>query len=369
MLFAKANYPYLGDFLDRNLQMPKNALGKQKPLRPKKGSPPLVSTERKNREVKKLPVQKSKRVSKSMFDFQFKTKPYYKTKYGKAFHADTLTLMKEIPDNSIDLILTSPPFALTSQKEYGNKSSEKYVEWFLTFSAEFKRILKPKGSFVVDFGGAYLPGNPIRSLYQYDLLIRMVREQGFFLAQELFHYNPARLPAPAQWVNVKRVRIKDSVNLVWWLSKTENPKADNRNVLTPYSPAMINLIKNGYKAKMRPSGHNITHKFQKDNNGAIPPNLLELGNNESNSQYILKCKQFGIRPHPARFPWRFADFFIKFLTDKDDIVFDPFAGSNTTGWVAEGHHRRWIGSELEEDYLKASKFRFEDSPEQIIASK
>jgi site-specific DNA-methyltransferase (cytosine-N4-specific) len=291
-----------------------------------------------------------------------KLKPYYKTKLGEAYLGDTIKLIKKIPNNSLDLIITSPPFALTSQKEYGNKVEQEYIEWFLQFVKEFKRVLKEKGSFVVDFGGAYLPGHPIRSIYQYELLIRMIKELKFFLAQEFFHYNPARLPAPAEWVNVRRIRVKDSVNLVWWLSKSEYPKADNKKVLRPYTKAMIDLLKKGYKAKLRPSGHNITHKFSKDNLGAIPPNILELGNNESNSHYMLRCKEDNIKPHPARFPWRFADFFVKFLTDEGDYILDPFAGSNTTGWVAESLNRRWIAFEIEEIYLRASKFRFEEEP-------
>lgn len=289
-------------------------------------------------------------------------KPYYETEYGKAYLGDTLDIIKNIPDSSVNLVLTSPPFALTSQKEYGNKNEAAYIEWFMQFSQEFKRVLTDEGSFVVDLGGAYLPGNPVRSIYQYEILCRMVKEQGYFLAQEFFHYNPARLPAPAEWVNVRRIRVKDSVNLVWWLSKTKYPKADNRKVLRPYTEAMKNLLKNGYVAKKRPSGHNITNKFNKDNYGAIPPNVLEIGNNDSNSVYMLKSKESGLKPHPARFPKRFAEFFIKFLTDKGDTVFDPFAGSNTTGYVAEQLQRKWIACEINEVYLKNSILRFEEEP-------
>ncbi len=291
---------------------------------------------------------------------KIKLETYYKTSEGKCYFGDSLNLIKNLENNSINLILTSPPFALTSQKEYGNIPHDKYNDWFLNFANEFRRVLTPDGSFVVDLGGTYMPGYPIRSIYQYELLVRLVKETGFFLAQEFFHYNPARLPAPAQWVNVKRVRVKDSVNLVWWLSKTEMPKADNRNVLKPYSPAMENLLKNGYKAKMRPSGHNITNKFSKDNEGAIPPNLLELGNNESNSIYMLRCKELGLKPHPAKFPKKFAEFFIKFLTDETDIVLDPFSGSNTTGFVAESLNRKWLSYELDKDYFQNSALRFEE---------
>ena len=288
--------------------------------------------------------------------------PYYETENGAAFLGDSLHLLKNIDSETINLILTSPSFALTRQKEYGNKSSQDYVLWFMRFAREFRRVLTSDGSLVVDLGGAYLPGFPVRSIYQYDLLVGLVRELDFFLAQEFFHYNPARLPAPAEWVNVRRVRVKDSVNVVWWLSKSENPKADNRAVLKPYSESMRTLLKNGYKAKLRPSGHDISDKFATDNGGAIPANLLQLANTESNSSYLRLCKERGIKPHPARFPKEFAEFFIKFLTDENDVVMDPFAGSNTTGYVAEQLGRNWIAVEIHEPYLDGSRSRFDDEP-------
>jgi site-specific DNA-methyltransferase (cytosine-N4-specific) len=284
--------------------------------------------------------------------------PSYTQHNGAAYLGDSLKLIKFIDNNSINLIITSPPFALTRKKEYGNETAEKYIEWFLPFASEFKRVLADNGSFVIDLGGAYLPGNPVRSIYQYELLVRLCKEVGFFLAQEFYHYNPARLPTPAEWVTIRRIRVKDSVNTVWWLSKTPNPKADNRKVLKPYSQSMKQLLKNGYEAKLRPSGHDISDKFQKDNQGAIPPNLLEIANTESNSAYLRRCKAAEIRPHPARFPQGFAEFFIKFLTDEGDMVLDPFAGSNTSGFVAETLQRRWISFEINEDYVTGSRYRF-----------
>jgi site-specific DNA-methyltransferase (cytosine-N4-specific) len=268
-------------------------------------------------------------------------------------------MLPSIPDRSVDLILTSPPFALKRKKEYGNEDEDKYVEWFMDFARHFYRILAPNGSFVLDLGGSYMPGFPVRSIYQFELLVRLVRETGFYLAQEFYHYNPARLPAPAEWVNVRRIRVKDSVNVVWWLSKSQSPKADNRKVLKPYSESMKSLFKNGYKAKLRPSGHDISDKFSRDNGGAIPPNLLELANTDSNSSYQKLCRESGLKVHPARFPPAFAEFFIKFLTSERDLVFDPFAGSNTTGLVAESLGRHWIASELSEEYLRGSLFRFD----------
>lgn len=286
--------------------------------------------------------------------------PYYIQNYGAAYLGESLEILRNIKSNCINLILTSPPFALTRKKEYGNKDADEYGDWFISFAKEFKRILTENGSLVIDLGGAYLPGYPIRSIYQFELLIRMCKELGFHLAQEFFHYNPSRLPSPAEWVNVRRIRVKDSVNVVWWLSKTEFPKADNRKILKPYSESMKSLLKNGYKAKLRPSGHDISENFNKDNRGAIPSNLLEIANTESNSLYLRQCRKIGINPHPARFPKEFATFFILFLTDEYDIVLDPFAGSNTTGYAAESLARRWISIEINEEYLEGSKFRFDE---------
>ena len=122
---------------------------------------------------------------------------------------------------------------------------------------------------------------------------------------------------------------------------------------------MKSLLKNGYKPALRPSGHDISDKFQRDNGGAIPPNLFQFSNTESSSHYLRRCKEADIKPHPARFPERLPEFFIKFLTKPGDVVVDPFAGSNVTGVVAERLDRQWIGIELDSDYVTSSLFRFE----------
>ena len=135
---------------------------------------------------------------------------------------------------------------------------------------------------------------------------------GFNLCQEFFWYNPAKMPAPAEWVNVRRIRVKDSVEYIFWLSVSEFPKADNAKVLQAYSPDMQRLIKRGIKNTKRPSGHNIKPTFAADRGGSIPPNLIECGNNESNSRYIKESKSSGRKVHPARFPAELPRFFIQF---------------------------------------------------------
>ncbi|MEP0844897.1 MAG: site-specific DNA-methyltransferase [Phycisphaerae bacterium] len=266
--------------------------------------------------------------------------------------------MPQIAAQSVNLIMTSPPYALHFKKEYGNVNQRAYVQWFLTFAREFHRVLRDDGSVVIDLGGSWTPGKPTRSLYQFELLIALCREVGFHLAQEFYWYNPAKLPSPAEWVTVRKLRVKDAVNCIWWLSKTPHPKADNRRVLNEYSDDMKRLVKRGYRAKIRPSGHVITSKFA-DRGGSIPSNLLVFGNNDSNGHYLRQCKQHHVRPHPARFPIQLPTFFVRFLTDPGDLVLDPFAGSNTTGEACEREGRRWIAVEKEEQYLRASQFRFQ----------
>src|SRR5580704_10136547 len=298
--------------------------------------------------------------------------PLYRTTHGAAFLGDSQELLAGMPTGSVNLVFTSPPYALHFKKEYGNAHKRDYVQWFIPFATQILRVLKDDGSFVLNIGGSYNEGAPTRSLYHFHLLIALVEEVGFHLAQECFWYNPAKMPMPAEWVTVRRIRIRDSVEYVWWLSKTPWPKASNLGVLKEYSEDMIRLNRNGVRGTVRPSGHVIRHSFDKiAAGGSIPSNvteaefedvpecMLKMGNNAANDAYTKRCKENGIKIHPARFPAVLPKFFIKLLTEPNDLVVDPFAGSNTTGAVAESLDRRWIASEAVEEYLKASAFRFE----------
>jgi DNA modification methylase len=290
--------------------------------------------------------------------------PAYTTPRGRAYHADSLQLLRNMPSDSLSLIMTSPPFALRRKKAYGNVPASEYVEWFWPFAQEFKRILKPEGSFVFDLGGTWNPGKGTRSLYQYELILRLSKI--YYLAQEFYWYNPSKLPTPAEWVTVRRTRVKDAVTPLWWLSKTETPHADNRQVLKAYSASMRRLLKEGYKAARRPSQHEISAHFQRDNGGAIPPNLLSIPNTRSSDFYLDKCREAGLPIHPARFPPGVPEFFIRFLTQPHDLVLDPFAGSNVTGQIAESLERRWISIEINGDYVAGSQFRFPNAVPRFV---
>lgn len=314
----------------------------------------------------------------------------YTTPSGSAYQGDSRELLMSdaVAPGSVDLLMMSPPFALTRKKDYGNEDEGEFVSWFMTFVEPFSRVLAESGSIVIDIGGAYVPGRPKRSVYQFKLAVALAEE--FDLCQEFYWYNPAKLPSPAQWVNVRRSRVKDSVNLVLWLAKdADQAKADNRRVLKRYSDSMEALLKNGYQHRARPSGHDISANFARRNDGAIPPNLigsadqsgdglagepwelqfpnlLAISNTASNDRYQRELKARSLKPHPARFPAGLPGFFIEFLTEPGDLVLDPFAGSNMTGAVAEELGRRWVSCDLDREgdrrgtYVRASAFRFDD---------
>lgn len=287
--------------------------------------------------------------------------PAYLTNRGAAYCGDSLNLLAALPDSSVNLVLTSPPFALQREKEYGNKAQHEYVAWLANFARLVHRKLKDDGSFVLDLGGAYEPGSPTRSLYNFRVPIYFCDVLGFHLAEDFYWFNPSKLPSPIEWVNKRKLRAKDAVNTVWWFGKTRSPKANVSRVLTEYSERMKKLLEDPegfYTPKKRPSGHDIGKAFSKDNGGAIPPNLLQIPNSESNGSYLRGCKTVGVKGHPARFPAKLPEFFIRFLTEPGDLVLDIFAGSNTTGWVAEYEGRQWLAFDERLEYLAASSFRF-----------
>lgn len=260
----------------------------------------------------------------------------------------------------VQLIFTSPPFPLNRKKKYGNLQGEAYVEWLSSFAPIFRKFLKHDGSIVMEMGNAWEPGQPVMSTLALRALLAFLDKGQFNLCQQFICYNPARLPSPAQWVNVERIRVKDSYTHVWWMAPSDRPKADNRSVLKEYSSSMLKLLgSKKYNAGKRPSEHHIGKcSFLQNNKGAIPSNVLTLANTSANDDYLNFCRKQGFQPHPSRMPVGLPEFFIKFLTAPRDLVLDPFAGSNTTGVTAERLKRRWISIEPREDYIAGSRGRF-----------
>ena len=307
----------------------------------------------------------------------------YSTDYGKYYVGrceDTIRRLRL--KGKVQLILTSPPFPLNNKKQYGNLIGNDYLQWFSGLAELFSSVLRLDGSIVIEMGNAWEKDRPVQSLLTVNSLLSFVNNEraGLRLCQEFVCYNPARLPSPAQWVTINRIRTIDSFTHVWWMANSDFPKADNLRVLRPYSKSMNRLLKTGkFNSGKRPSEHVISKRgFLTDNKGSISHNVLELeqidknrelrlpysmfsiSNTKSNDFFTKTCKQREIVPHPARMPLELASFFIEFLTDEGDIVLDPFGGSNTTGFCAEKVKREWISIEANEDYGKQSMIRFED---------
>jgi hypothetical protein len=280
----------------------------------------------------------------------------------------------------VQLIFTSPPFPLNEKKRYGNRQGEDYIKWFSAFAPLFANLLTPTGSIVIELGNAWEPGRPVQSLLPLQSLLSFVQhnEANLRLCQEFICHNPTRLPSPAPWVTVERIRVTDSYTHLWWMARTDRPKADNRKVLRPYSTATKRMHQRGtFNAGARPSGHVLSkNAFLRHNGGSImqnaietesidpkkevrfPTNAFSIAHTNSNDYYLRKCKEYGIKPHPARMPLDLIVFFLQFLTEPDDLVLDPFAGSNTTGFCAQFAGRRWVSIEANREYAQHSEIRF-----------
>lgn len=310
--------------------------------------------------------------------------PLYQTAHGKLYLAQIEQFL-ESPSGrklrgKVNLLLTSPPFPLNKKKRYGNKQGEEYLKWLSSLASPFAKLLAPRGSIVIEIGNAWEPDRPVQSLLPLQSLLAFVSEPEarLRLCQQFICYNPSRLPSPAQWVTIERVRMTDSFTTVWWMSASDNPKADNRRVLRPYSESMKSLLeRKSYNSGIRPSEHRIGKtSFLRRHTGSIMPNVVELdtpmdgrsvrlpenllsiANTNSNDAFLRECRDRGIVPHPARMPLSLASLFVHFLTEPGDLVFDPFGGSNSTGFVAEQLGRRWIAVEADREYAKQSKLRF-----------
>ena len=291
-------------------------------------------------------------------------KKSFATKYGTAYNSSIEDFLEskegKALQGKVQLIFTSPPFPLVVPKKYGNKIGEDYLNWMADLAPRLTKLLKPKGSMVIEIGNAWDKGIPTMSTLPLKTLMAVADSADLKICQQLVWHNTAKLPGPATWVNVKRERVTDSFTHIWWYSPSEHPKASNKRVLQPYKNGMLNLLKTKkYNPGTRASGHNISKTgFLKQNKGAIPSSAILMANTSVDQNYRDWCKKKGIDMHPARMPIGLADFFIKFLTTPGDIVLDPFSGSCTTGKSAEELRRNWVCVEQKSDYLLGARGRF-----------
>ena len=264
-------------------------------------------------------------------------------------------VLKELPDNSIDLIFTSPPYADRRKTTYGGIQEYKYVDWFKPIGIELKRVLKPTGSFFLNIKPHTHKGE--RSLYVFDLVLSLKRDIGFQFVDELCWTKNA---FPGQL----KGRFKNAFEPVYHFSK-ESCNQIKFNPTVCGTPIKEESIARSYRkqcgAPKNGSGMtgmnttNIRHLKV-----GRPSNVINI-NNVSNQ---FSDKQF----HPATFPEGLVNFFVESFTDEDDVVLDPFAGSGTTGISCKKLGRKWILIEKEEEYAKLIKKRIDEIDTRTIFS-
>ncbi len=284
----------------------------------------------------------------------------FRTRAGEAFWATAETFVECIDDGAATLIVTSPPYLLTRAKPYGGPATEpEYVEWIVALAAHWHRILADDGTLVLNLGPSFLRGSPAQSLYRERIYLRLQDDIGLHLAQDGYWENPSKLPAPAEWVTVRRERLTPSVEHCYAFSKTPHPKWRNTRVQRPYSASMLaRIAAGGEREARRPSGHRMKDgTFGRDCGGSIPSHLLRIPNTRSTGRYLEHCREHRLPIHPARFPEGLAEFYIDLCTERGDLVVDCFAGSLTVAERAEAKQRGWVACERSLTYLAGGAIR------------
>ncbi len=248
---------------------------------------------------------------------------------------DCKEVLKQIPDNSIDLIFTSPPYADQRKNTYGGITTDKYVEWFLPIAQELLRVLKPTGTFILNIKEKVVDGE--RSTYVMELILAL-RKQGWFWTEEFIWHK--KNSYPGKWTN----RFRDSWERLLQFNKDKKFTMYQDAVKVPIGDWAKGRLKNLSETdKIRDNakngsgfGKNISNWVDRET--VYPTNVLH---------FATECQN---KNHPAAFPENLPEWFIKLFTQENDIVLDPFAGSGTTLNVAQKMKRNAIGIEILPEY-------------------
>lgn len=284
---------------------------------------------------------------------------------NQIFNETNLETMGRMADNSIDLVMTSPPYAEARKKTYGGICADEYVEWFKPIAAEIFRILKPDGSFILNIGDNTIHGET--HLYTFEIPIVLKRELGFkFIDPFIWH---KKTVPPGRFSN----RFKGAWEFCYHFAKSTKIKFNPKAVAQPASEVSVarylrhkdthvmqsqsgSGFNNPSKGARKRDQNNISTNDERLNmlEEALPSNVLYLSPETMNVE------------HPAPFPADLPAFFIKAFTNEGDVVYDPFAGSGTTAEVCLRTGRKYIGSEKEKQYLPVQKRRLAKYPKNLF---
>ena len=300
----------------------------------------------------------------------------FSTKLGIAILGACETVFSKI-DAPITLVVTSPPYPLAKQRNYGNPKESEYVDWICQTLEPVVKNLIQGGSICLNVSNdIFLSGTPARSLYRERLVLALNERLGLYKMDELIWENPSKPPGPIQWASINRFQLNVAWEPVYWL--TNDPKeirSNNKRVLQPHTEQHLKLIKQGGEKRLASysdGAYSIKPgSFSNQTEGSIPKNILTHSHNcASQREYKRLARETNIPTHGATMPLSLASFLIEFLSTPNELVVDPFGGSFTTALAAERLGRRWLSTEKMVEYVLggANRFRNFDHFAQHIAA-
>lgn len=289
----------------------------------------------------------------------------YSVDDGLALWAHAEDAASVIEKGSVSLICLSPPYP-SIKREYGTLGVPEWLSWMKRLTLLWKELLAEDGTLAVNLMDCFVPGTPTLSPYVERYALSTIDEGGYHLAGRQIWHSPTKL-GNIQWTGVRKVQPRSTTEHILLFSKSANPNWDiNRMPRGPVSKRSAARIEKEIARgrQKRPSGYDINAEaFYRGNAGPLPGNLIVAGGASGADAYSRRCREHGVTAHPARYPEEVPRRIISLTTEPGQTVYDPMAGSNTTGMVALALGRRFIASDAMLSYVQSSAFRFDQRPD------
>ncbi len=262
------------------------------------------------------------------------------------YHGDCRDVLPSLPDASVDLIVTSPPYADSRKDTYGGIHPDKYVEWFSPIAAELKRVLKDEGSFVLNIKERVVSGE--RHTYVLELILDLKRQGWLWTEEYMWHKKNC---SPGKWPN----RFRDAWERCLQFTKQKQFKMYQDAVMVPTG--------DWAKTRLKKLGENDVVRFNSQVGSGFGKNIANwVGREKAYPSNVLHmATECGNKNHSAAFPKELPTWFIKLFTEDGDVVLDPFAGSGTTCIAAYESNRRYIGIEKKDEYYQQAEARISEA--------